>query len=97
MQVKNEEEDIVKIIYNRKEIENALIEYNKIYYRKVYKSIAYRDKINNKLTCDKIQDKILNGTLSKDDCQCEAVYNFFTLLQKPKRSKYQYIPLMADE
>ena len=80
VQVKNEEGDIVKTIYNWKEMENALIEHNKMHYRKAHKSIAHRDKIYNKLTCDKTRDKILNGTLSKDDCQYQAVYNFLTLL-----------------
>ena len=50
IQIKDENNKIIKWIYNREEIEIKLIEYNSNHYKKVYQSKYYKDKIYHQLT-----------------------------------------------
>ena len=56
---KDNERNIVATYINRQEIEQALIKYNRNYYKKVLDSLLCKDKICNDLNNDSIQDKIL--------------------------------------
>jgi len=53
-QVKNDDREVVKCIYNRNEIEEELMNYNKNHYKKAHNSITYKDTIYNILICNKI-------------------------------------------
>ena len=53
LQVKNDDGEVIKCIYNWNKIDEELMNYNKNYYKKAHDSIACKDTICNKLTCNK--------------------------------------------
>ena len=44
---------------------------------------VFRDKIYSKLKEEHIRDKILNGTLKREECNNDDVHEFMQLLKKP--------------
>ena len=78
--VKDNNNQIVKILTSRAEIEQVIIEYNKQHFQKVHNTEVYQDKIYNKLYEDQTQNKILNSTLEHSNCNSKNVYEFLKLL-----------------
>ena len=62
-------------------IEKKLMEYNKEHFSKAYQTKVYQDLIYNKLTENETSNIILNGIISRDDCQSNEVYEFLKLLK----------------
>jgi len=91
IQIKDKSGKVTKCIYNRKEIEDEIITFNKSHYKKAYKSKAFTDKIYPKLTNNKTREKVLRRLLTDDDCDYPKVLKFLHLLkqQNPKEYKYQ--------
>ena len=60
----------------RKEIEHNLIKQNKCHYKKAMGTKAYQDRIYPKLLQNNIRNKILRGTLAREDYSNPEVYDF---------------------
>ena len=88
LQVVNDDDSKITLI-QREEIESRIQIHNTNHFKKAHESIAYKDKIYNKLRLNSIRDKILNGTLSEDDCDDERVFRFLKLLKQNGRSEYR--------
>jgi len=52
---------------DHKTIETEIIWFNEAYYKKVFETKVFTDKIHNKLQEDNTRDKILSGKISKDN------------------------------
>ena len=65
-------------------MENAIIQYNKVYFQQVHQIKVYQGKIYDKMELDKIRDKILQETLQREDYDDKEVYNFLLLLKQPE-------------
>ena len=48
----------------------------------MFKTKVYQDKVYQKLSSNKIWDKILNGKLEEEDCSNKEVFEFLSLLQR---------------
>jgi len=80
VKIQDEEEKVINVKYERKEIEEALIKQNIKHYRKVYDTLVYKDRIYRELLKDEIRNKILIGILRCNECNNVEVYNFLKLL-----------------
>ena len=88
LQIKDDNGKIKRYIYNRKDIEEKLIQYNQQHYKKVHKSKAYIDKINKKLIENETRDKILQDSLKAEDFDYSEVLNFLQLLKQSRPQAY---------
>ena len=59
IQVKDSDGSIIQILINCRDMENAIIQYNKVYFQQVHQIKVYQGKIYDKMELDKIRDKIL--------------------------------------
>jgi len=80
VKIQDEEEKVINVKYERKEIEEALIKQNIKHYRKVHDTLVYKDRIYRELLKNEIRNKILIGTLRCNECNNVEVYNFLKLL-----------------
>ena len=83
IRIENNEGGIEREIYDRKEMENKIITYNRDHFRQAFETIAYTDKIYTKLEDEEIRHKILSGDLDLEECSYKDVYDFLKLLAKP--------------
>ena len=67
LKVVNDSGQIVKRITARKEIEDELMSFNRIYYQKAHEMKVHQDKIYSQLREDQIRDKILNRQLEREN------------------------------
>ena len=88
LQIVNDDDSKVTLI-KREEIESRIREHNTNHFKKAHRSIAYKDKIYDKLRRNPIRNKILSGTLRRDECDDERVYRFLKLLKQDGRSEYR--------
>ena len=58
---------------------------NEKHFSKVLTSIACVDKMRQNLETNRIRDKVLNGTMSRDDCDNENVFEFWKPLKQNGR------------
>ena len=72
----------MKECQDRHEIEHEIAQYNKKHFRQAFSSKAYKDKVYLKLRHNDIRDKILNGTLQREECDDQDIYDFINLLKK---------------
>ena len=72
-----------------------LIEYNKQHFTKVCKTVVYNDLLYSKLQEDEMRDAILQGTITKEDCQSKELYEFLKLLkvESPILETKQFQPI----
>ena len=84
----DEEGNIQTTIVKREEIEEKIADYNEKHLKKAHGSIAYKDKIYHQLRNNSIRDKILNGTLRRDECDDERVYQLLKLLHQNGKDHY---------
>ena len=89
LQVENENENENITLIKREEIESRIREHNTQHFKKAHESIIYRDKIYEKLRTNSIRNKILNGTLRREECDDERVFKFLKLLKQDGRREYQ--------
>ena len=75
-----------KVLYEREQVEIALIQQNLKYYQKAMKTLVYKDKIYKRLTEDSVHDRILESKLIRDECNSDDVFNFLSILQCQNRS-----------
>ena len=66
--------EVDEMLIKREEIEDRIKQHNINYFKKIHNSIAYKDKIYKQLRHNSIQDKILNRTLQREECDDEKVY-----------------------
>ena len=85
----NKNNKVEKECQDRILIEREIVIYNKKYFRKAYTSNAFKDKIYTQLKCDQIRDKILKGTLEREECDNKDVYDFLVLLKTRRIQKKQ--------
>ena len=73
-QVVNENDNVEETIIKREEIENRIKSHNTARFKKAHNSIAYKDKTHDELRHNSIRDKMLNGTLQREDYDDGKVY-----------------------
>ena len=78
----NNEEVITKSYIDRQSIESKIIEYNTKHFQQAHQSIAYKDKIYDKLKKDEIRNRVLNGEIEEHECDDRRVFEFLKLLKK---------------
>lgn len=67
-------------VIDREKMENKIMEYNRSHFKKAHNSKVFNDKIYKELRNDNVRDKILNGTLQREECDDDNVYEFLKLL-----------------
>ena len=70
-----------KIISQRDQMEQAIINKNIRYHKVVFNTKVYKDRIYKKLLNNEIRDDILKRKLDEFECTNRDVYKFLTLLQ----------------
>ena len=93
LHVPNENGEIQDTLVKREEIEEKISSYNTTHLKQAQNSIAYKDKIYQKLRQNVIRDKILNGTLQREECDDERVYRLLKLLHQNGKSYYNRNPI----
>ena len=78
-------------------MEHEIINHNRNHFRKVFETIAYKDRICTKLEDDEIRHKILSGDLDIEDCSYDDAHKFLTLLAKPTHQEGNYYNEMTCE
>ena len=58
--------------------------YNLNHFKQAHQSIAYKDRIYNKLKENEVRDKILSERLSQEEYSNEDLYDFLKLLKIPR-------------
>ena len=81
LQVKNQNGS-TEIVIKREDIEEKIKDHNTRHFKKAHNSIAFKDRIYNQLKHNTVRDKILNGSLQREDCDDERVYCFLKLLKQ---------------
>ena len=61
--ITNDQNQIIKILTIRNEIEQGIINHNHIYLKQAHITMIYRDRIYQKLKNNDTRDKILSGAL----------------------------------
>ena len=74
LHIMNTNNEVDEILIKREEIEDRIKHHNTNYFKKAYNSIAYKDKIYERLRHNLIRDKILNRTLQREEYNDEKVY-----------------------
>lgn len=67
------------------------------HFKKALNSHAYKDKICSKIEKDETRDKILNSTLSVDECSDKDVCEFLALLKRENERSKTYQPMSMKE
>ena len=62
-------------------MKHEMSNYNAVYLQQAHNSIACKDKTCDKLRDNAMRDKILNGTLRREEYDDERVYCLLKLLQ----------------
>ena len=70
----------IKNTCGRKEIESALAQHNRCHFSKAKNTPVYRDKITKAMHEDEVRDKILDGTLKREDVDNSDLIEFLKLL-----------------
>ena len=84
----NNKEEITETLIKREEIEERLKEHNTNHLKKAHHSNVFNDRIYKRLRENSVRDKILNGTLQREECDDENVYKFLKLLQQNRKEEY---------
>jgi len=87
LRIHNESKSRMNTSYEREEIEKELIQFNRNHFSKAKETAVYKNKIIKALNKDEVRDKILEGTLTKDDVQHNDVHDFLKLLITHKGRK----------
>ena len=66
----------MKTMYDRREIEKVLIHHNRNHFSKAKNTPAYRDRITRMMHKSEIRDKVLNGTLKREEIDNSDLYDF---------------------
>ena len=89
LQVENDNDNNKVTLIKQEEIESRIRDHNTNHFKKAHESIAYKDKIYEKLRMNSMRNRILNGTIRRDECDNERVYKFLKLLKQDGRSEYR--------
>ena len=88
LQTNNENNNNIKTIINREEIEARIKEHNAAHFKTAHDSIAFKDRTCNKLRIDSIREKMLKGTLQRNECDDKRVHSFLRLLKQNDRNEH---------
>jgi len=89
LEVSNDNNQRNEFIIKRELIEEKIMTFNRNHFKKAHSTPIYNDKIYNELRNNSIRDKILNGNLSRDECDNDNVYEFLKLLRQNGRNNYR--------
>ena len=92
LKVMNENNEVEETLAKRDEIEERIEQCNSHHFKNAHDSTACKDKTCEGLINDVIRDKILNGTLRRDECDDENVYQLLKLLHQNGRNDYRRHP-----
>ena len=85
LRIKNENDKSMNTCYERETIEEELIKFNRKHFSKAKETAVYKNRIVKLLNKDEIREKILKGTLTREEVQDDNVYNFLKLLRNEER------------
>ena len=91
---------VLRTTYDREEIENTLIQYKRKHFWKAKNTPVHKDKNTKYLHKDKVRNKILNGTLSRDDIDKKDICDFFKLLRQTRSKPInttEFNPITKEE
>jgi len=83
IRIENNQGEIETELQDRNSIEEAIIDHNKKHFRQAFGSVAYCDKIYDKLNVDDVRNKIFCRELTIDECDHEDIHSFLKLLAIP--------------
>jgi len=89
----NDENVIVKSYTDRQSIEEKIIDFNTKHFMQAHQSIAFKDRIYEKLKRDNVRDKVLKGELEEQECDDARVFEFLKLLKQQNNTERQSIEL----
>ena len=89
LEVSNDNTQRNEFIIKRESIEEKIMTFNRNHFKKAHSTPIYNDKIYNELRNNSIRDKILNGNLSRDECDNDNVYKFLKLFRQNGRNNYR--------
>ena len=97
--IRNNQKEIIKTLNDRKEIEDAIIKYNRQHLKQAHQIPVYNDRIYKQLSNNKIRDKILTGKLERDKCTNKEVFKFLNLLKKLNETidNIEFKPINIEE
>ena len=81
LHIRNEQQEIIKTLTDRKEIEAAIIQHNRNHLKQARNIPVYNDIIYKQLLINEVRDKILSGQLEREDCTNKEVFHFLLLLK----------------
>ena len=82
VKIVNDCNEVIRECQDRRKIEEEIAKYNKKHYRQAFESRAYQDKLYAVLKHDNIRNKILKGSLRREECNDDDVYEFMSLLKR---------------
>jgi len=74
---------ISRTIIGKENIEHEIKKFNENHFKQAHQSEMYKDKIYAELENNEIRDKILNGQLTREECDSKNVWEFLKLLKQP--------------
>ena len=97
LHVVDNNECIQETYVNRDRIEKEISKFNENHFKKAHNTIAYKDKIYEKLREDHTRNKIIRGTLSRNECDDDRVYDFLKLLKVPRHRRHQHKEMTCED
>jgi len=67
LRIRNMSTNSINTYYERKEIEEELIRFNRKHFSKAKETVAYKNRIIKALNNNEIRDKILEGTITRNE------------------------------
>ena len=82
----NANNQIIKTYIKKEHIEQAIADYNTTHYSQALNTPMHQDRIYPKLQQDETRNTILDGTLGRENCDNEDIYQFLKLLKTNRRN-----------
>ena len=76
LQAQRNDTSINEFVIKRDEIEEKIRTFNKSHFKKAHNSKICKHKVCKEIRNDSVRDRILNGTLCREECDNENVYEF---------------------
>ena len=75
LKTQRDEDNSIAII-KREEIEAKIMDYDRNHFKKAHSSAAHNDRICKNLRNNSVRDKILNGTIKRNECDYQNLHEF---------------------
>ena len=82
----NNENVIIKSYADCQSFESKILEFNTKHFQQAHQSIAFKEKIYDKLKKDNMRDRVLNGEIEERDCDDTRVFKFLKSLKRQRNT-----------